>query len=539
MDQVVSEVVAALNAMHPNDVNGKGQRRFFDQIEIPMARHLGLDVPSSKQDPENVYVTWVDSANNIDNRLWQVQNKLMKGMSPRIAIALCSDRIVDDRMWLESARNLSRFAPYMSSYNFEGLALFSTDDDRQSFAPRRLILLRGGTIGKKLSESIPEILTEWYSAPLATRRPAALNGSDETNEIMKLLRLHRNVILKGVSGIGKSHVLGPIAAEFGDENVELVVFHPNSTYEDFVEALRPIGAGNFDVVDGRFLSFCKRAAMMPDKEFLFIIDEINRAPVARVLGDLLYAIDPSKRINAAVAHEILNFDDSGTKPKLHTDQLSRPVTLQLQRVGPKGPYRALFCVPDNVYLLATRNTSDQSIGSIDIALSRRFHTRRLEPLNAARLLALLSQSNDRMEMLRSEVLAWSRMNDVLQLTSPDACLGHSYFFDAIKAAANLAEDDDEELIRTLLWRDYILPQLAEILETFDCAMLLPQLFEASCVSESLTGGYWIEPRGTGIDIAYLLVERRATSVANTQVPPTFNDHATFAEDIDAQSALER
>lgn len=539
MDQVIVDLIDAVNAMAPDEISGKGARRFLNAIEVPLSAHLGLHVPRSKQDLENVYVTWVEAQNNIDNRLWQVQNKLMKGMNPRIAVALCSAGIAEDAMWLDSAKNLSRVAPYLSTNNFDGLLLLATDDGRETFTPKRLILLRGSRIARELADALPEIRVEWYSVPLATRRPLTRVASDGSDEILRRLRAHRNVILKGVSGIGKSHVLGPIAAAFGEENVELVVFHPNSTYEDFVEALRPGSNGSFGVVDGRFLAFCKKAASFPDRSFLFIIDEINRAPAARVLGDLLYAIDPSKRMNAATANVVLNFDKSTNQLNIEADLSSRPVTLQLERTGPAGPYRALFCVPDNVFILGTRNTSDHSIGSMDIALSRRFHTVRIEPFTADELLKVLCQGDERLSFLESEARAWGQINELLRLTSPDACLGHSYFFDAIRAASHLAEDDDEELITTFLWRDYLLPQLGEILETFDAEALLPALSEAVRISTSQTSGYWIEPRGEGLDRTYLVVPRSDGQRIPVSSQTSLTDVPMLIEGIDTPETTTR
>ncbi len=513
MDQVISDIAANLAQIPHDQINGRGQRRFRDAIEIPLTAYLGLEQPSGTC--ENVYVTWVDASNNIDNRLWQTQNKLIRGNDPRIAVALCPSNITADRMWEESARNLSRLAPYLNENNFEGLVIFATPDDRVSWIPSRLVLLRGGGIAEQLSHAIPEISPDWYTVPLATRRPTQGRVQSEPDRYVQMLKAHRNVILKGVSGIGKSHVVGPIIERF-DES-DFVVFHPNSTYEDFVEALRPSGGGQFQVTDGRFLAFCKKAAANPHKEFLFVIDEINRAPAARVLGDLLYAIDPSKRVNALVAHQVLSHDDGSLPLSIDLDRESRPVRLQHERTGQNGPYRALFCVPDNVYILATRNTSDHSIGTMDIALGRRFKTERLEPLSAESLIAVLTNRDNRLAFLQSEVVAWSRMNTVLDSVSPDACLGHSYFFDALRAADNVAAAEDSSLITQFLWRDYLLPQLAEVLTTFDASHLLPSLDEAAGASTTSTGGYWVEARGQGLDVAYLVQSRLG---ATTESQPT-------------------
>lgn len=517
MHVVVEQIIASLDAIDPERIKSNAMRRFREAIEVPLTSLLGLHVPTNARDIENVYVTWVDAQNNIDNRMWQVQNKLLKNMYPRIAVGLCSEDISQDTMWVESARNLSRIAPYLSRHNFEGLLLLSTADERETFQPRRLILLKGGHLASEMAKAVPELTAEWYSVPLATRRPN-VEGSTNSHvaEFHTMLRAHRNVILEGVSGIGKSFVIGPLMDQF--DEAEFAVFHPSTSYEDFVEALRPIGGGHFSIVDGRFYAFCRKAAANPDKEFLFVIDEINRAPAARVLGDLLYSIDPSKRINAAVANEIFSRnDESAPLPEgLTTD--SRPVQLQYERQGPNGPFRALFCVPDNVYILGTRNTSDHSIGSMDIALSRRFKSERLEPLAENELIAVLSDLDERLAFLKSEVAAWAAMNAVLARVSPDACLGHSYFFDALRAVDNIATQDDEQTINEVIWRDCLLPQLSAVLLTFDAGHLLPALQAAASLSASLTGNYWLDERGEGLSVSYLVRPRPGWTVLHVDLP---------------------
>jgi hypothetical protein len=496
--------------MDPDKINGKGSRRFFDEIEVPVSDLLELPEPNKKKrdEIEHIATTFVGDSNNIDNRTWQIQSKLLKRFDPRFAVALCNDEITNDAMWLKSATILSSLAtPRDKPNNFEGLLILSTSDGRKTFTPRRLLLLEGGNLVQKVADALPEITPEWYSVPKKSQSSWDSSTHVPVADLFQLLMAHRNVILKGVSGIGKSHAIRPIVEIFGEERSELVVFHPSSTYEDFVEALRPAGNGQTKVVDGRFLVFCKRAAADPDTNYLFIIDEINRAPAARVFGDLLYSVDPSKRVKATDAHAILSHGSSSPPPvALGLD--SGPVALQLERSGPSGPYRALFCVPDNVYILATRNTSDHSIGGMDIALGRRFHTERLEPMTAAALSEVLNERGDpRLASIESEIEAWARMNLVLSTVSPDACLGHSYFFDAIRAADNAGEEEDGYWITHFLWRDYLLPQLTEILSTFDAGHLLPALLEAAALSVSATAGHWIEARGQGLDVAFVVYAR--------------------------------
>jgi hypothetical protein len=325
------------------------------------------------------------------------------------------------------------------------------------------------------------------------------------------------VILQGVAGIGKSHLFGELTESFGGTRfVEVAVFHPSSNYEDFVEALRPVD-GHFEVVDGRFLEFCKRAACDPDHDYLFVIDEINRAAPARVLGDLLYSIEPSKRINAASAKLVLEGTPWIAEPD-GEDLTSIPVQLQLMRtVKASGEqYRASFCVPDNVFLLGTMNTSDHSVGGIDLALRRRFVFRRQEPMVATQVIDALSVLDERWKVLRVEADAWSELNRILATVSPDALLGHSYFFEAITTAERMHLTEDAAAVARLLWRDLLLPQLGAILESFDAAHLIPDLDNAVRASGSTTGESWISVLGTGLDARVLVEPRVGGPAASAQ-----------------------
>jgi 5-methylcytosine-specific restriction endonuclease McrBC GTP-binding regulatory subunit McrB len=118
----------------------------------------------------------------------------------------------------------------------------------------------------------------------------------------------------------------------------LVQFHPSYGYESFIEGLQPTtedGAVRFEVVIGTVLRMAEAAKINPDKQHVLIMDEMNRANVPRVLGELMFLFE-------------------------YRDQL-----IDLQ-------YSQGFALPQNVLFIATMNTADRSIRSIDTALRRRF-----------------------------------------------------------------------------------------------------------------------------------------------------------------------
>jgi 5-methylcytosine-specific restriction protein B len=201
----------------------------------------------------------------------------------------------------------------------------------------------------------PSPVTDAPSVELAPLYPLALCAAvtflSETTLARWVNAIERKgqAIFYGPPGVGKTFVAEQLAAHLvggGDGFVEVVQFHAAYAYEDFVQGIRPQsnadGQVRYEVIPGRFLAFCQRAATCSGRCVL-IIDEINRADLARVFGELMYLLEYRTR-----------------SARLAAD--GRP-----------------FTIPANVRILGTMNTADRSIALLDHALRRRFAFIALQP----------------------------------------------------------------------------------------------------------------------------------------------------------------
>ena len=167
---------------------------------------------------------------------------------------------------------------------------------------------------------------------------------NDLQEIVDLLEDKGQVILYGPPGTGKTYLAQELAEALAPEEQarSLVQFHPAYSYEDFFEGYRPVTDDDqqmtYELTPGPLAKLADHAADNPEQQHVMVIDEINRANLPRVLGELLFLLEYRDK-SIQVMHRP---DDS-------------------------------FNLPKNLWFIGTMNTADRSIALIDAAMRRRFH----------------------------------------------------------------------------------------------------------------------------------------------------------------------
>lgn len=293
----------------------------------------------------------------------------------------------------------------------------------QNFAGKNLPHVRDQATSEETSQLPPYTLDDALETLFLSQSDA--------EDIMLLWRAKKNIILQGPPGVGKSYAAQRLAfALMGvkdRDRLRFVQFHQSYSYEDFVEGFRPTETG-FALKSGKFVEFCRQAESDPERTYVFIIDEINRGNLSKILGELMVLIEPDKR--------------------------------DADWAMPLASGRAPFFVPSNVYLLGLMNTADRSLAVVDYALRRRFgfvdvranlaSPKFRDQLNAAGVSdSLITTVIDRIGVLNAEIVG-----DVANL-GPGFAIGHSFFC----SGPNASEDEADWYSRII--RTEVAPLLRE------------------------------------------------------------------------------
>ncbi|MCM1234952.1 MAG: AAA family ATPase, partial [Ruminococcus flavefaciens] len=187
--------------------------------------------------------------------------------------------------------------------------------------------------------------------------------NERLNSIVSPLPLPHNRIIFGAPGTGKSHLLEQERFQyFGEAHYERVTFHPNYTYSQFVGAYKPIALKNtegkeditYAFVPGPFVRVLVKSMQNPSENFLLVIEEINRANVAAVFGDVFQLLDRDE--SGKSEYPI----DAGEDLKNYLKE--QDISLDDGKI----------VIPANMYIWATMNSADQGVMPLDAAFKRRW-----------------------------------------------------------------------------------------------------------------------------------------------------------------------
>ena len=320
-------------------------------------------------------------------------------------------------------------------------------------------MLGNNTDPIELNMSLWHLHEEYIIAQGDSSLIAAEKGTqdDEMEASVSTPQLAKNTILYGPPGTGKTYHTIDLAVEACEpeaylrqtgkdphekrrelkaiydrlvdkENsqVRFITFHQSFGYEEFIEGLSATTSDAGEVVysikKGIFTQICEDAASDKDKNYVLIIDEINRGNVSKIFGELITLIESSKRAGEPEALSV------------------------------KLPYSSSdFSVPNNLYLIGTMNTADRSLTALDTALRRRFEFKAMLPdlsvlqktvVNEIDVQRLLKTLNDRIEVLYDR----------------EHMLGHSYFLPVVQAKEN--SEQAFKILKNIM-RNRVLPLLEE------------------------------------------------------------------------------
>ena len=200
--------------------------------------------------------------------------------------------------------------------------------------------------------------------------------------------IKRNLIFFGAPGTGKSYNLNEcknmlLECEF-KENYERVTFHPDYSYSNFVGTYKPVpktdNNGNdldditYKYVPGPFIRSLVNALKHPEEPFLLIIEEINRANVAAVFGDVFQLLDRDKNNISEYSINISEDMKSYLKKELSISEISDDLKNSIKEhwYDLLGKDYCKITIPSNMFIWATMNSADQGVFPIDTAFKRRW-----------------------------------------------------------------------------------------------------------------------------------------------------------------------
>jgi 5-methylcytosine-specific restriction endonuclease McrBC GTP-binding regulatory subunit McrB len=235
---------------------------------------------------------------------------------------------------------------------------------------------------------LPELINIWRSYPTVEK-------------LSDYLLQRKYLILQGPPGTGKTHLAEVIAKRLEEDGkitgYETIQFHASTSYEDFVEGIKPVTNSKkliFKKFKGPLLKAIQKARNEEDKGYLLIIDEINRGDLAKILGEAIFLLEPNEK---------------------------RKITLRSGRE---------IEMPQNLYIIGTMNTADRTIAILDYAIRRRFAFIDVWP-SKQKLEGILNGKNTDEETKSRSLDYYNRIQNIFFMYANNEELhlqpGHTYF----------------------------------------------------------------------------------------------------------------
>jgi 5-methylcytosine-specific restriction protein B len=279
----------------------------------------------------------------------------------------------------------------------------------------RLPTLLRSASGQDILAATRKSLEAWQPVQKLAPVPELDSTDTEAMRLYDIAQRQKAIILSGPPGTSKTYLARMIARALtdGDERrMEFVQFHASYSYEDFIEGIVPKPQGSsiiYEVDNKVFKDFCKRAEGQSSKRFVIVIDEINRADLSKVFGEVFTCLE----------------------------YRGQPVHLLYSREP--------FIIPSNVVIIGTMNTIDRSTTDLDFALRRRFYFFKVPP--RPEWLEQILTKNGVDNTLKESI------KEAFTKTQPIYPLGHAYFKEV-----GTAED-----VR-MLWEHQLQPLLEQYFE---------------------------------------------------------------------------
>lgn len=287
------------------------------------------------------------------------------------------------------------------------------------------------------SDYVEDVLVEYELMPARLRQPLnqILYGPPGTGKTYQSVRLALSIVEGLPEAVleqsGTHRLQKQFEAHCHSGTIAMLSFHQSMSYEDFIEGLKPLsekGQLQYELQDGILKEIALRAAENPIQPHVLIIDEINRGNVAGIFGELISLLEEDKRSGAANA-------------------------LQLRL-----PYsKTMFCLPPNLYLIGTMNTTDRSIEALDAALRRRFSFRALLP--RPDLLPKILLSDEANTEIDLNALLKTINQRLELLLDANHCIGHAYLWE-LDSLASLNDAFETRIIPLL--EEYFYGNLGKI-----------------------------------------------------------------------------